>query len=168
MSHFDTGHAGFGRRRPSSCAVAASLAASRRTNERLWARAQASEAHSYSRLIGCLRRRYPHGAGFNRGCASRARKPLGKENHGFAVHHRAIPLAHDLKIRSTLAKRRTGLPAIGLQKIGRRGKHVGNAAPEIVIVDAIFHVWQKLRLADLARLGADQIVQEKIAALDDL
>src|SRR5262249_54546055 len=77
--------------------------------------------------------------------ASRARKPLGKENHGFAVHHRAVPLAHDLKIRGTLAERRTGLPAVGLQKIGRRGKHVGNAAPEIdvpvaVIVDAIFHV----------------------------
>jgi len=38
-----------------------------------------------------------------------------------------------------------GAPAVGLQKIGRRGEHVRRAAPEInvtvaVIVDAIFHV----------------------------
>jgi hypothetical protein len=51
-------------------------------------------------------------------------------------------------------------PTVGLQKIGRRGKYVGNTVPEIdvpvvVIVDAIFHVrgWQKLRLANLARIG---------------
>ncbi len=42
--------------------------------------------------------------------------------------------------------------------------------PVAVIVDAIFDVRgrQKLRLADLARVGADQIAQEKITALDDL
>ena len=42
--------------------------------------------------------------------ASGFRKPLGKENQGFAVHHRPVPLAHDLEIRGTLAERRTGPP----------------------------------------------------------
>src|SRR5258706_15057220 len=108
-------------------------------------------------------------------CPSGFRKPLGKENHGFAVHHRPVPLAHDLEIRGALAERRASAPAVGLQKIGRRGEHVRHAAPEIdgtvaVIVDAIFEVrgWQKLRLAELARGGADQVSQDKIAALDDL
>src|SRR5258708_30845947 len=85
------------------------------------------------------------------------------------------PLAHDLEIRGALAERRAGPPAVGLQKIGRRGENVGNAVPEIdvsvaVIVDAIFHVrgWQKLRLADLACVRTDQVAQKKNAALDDL
>ena len=108
-------------------------------------------------------------------CASGFRKALGKENHGFAVHHRPVPLAHDLEIRGALAKRRAGPPAVGLQKISGRGEYVGNAVPEIdvpvaVIVEAIFHVrgWQKLRLADLASVGTDQVSHVKIAALDDL
>src|SRR5712692_1467866 len=108
-------------------------------------------------------------------CASRSRETLGKENHGLAVHHRPVPLAHDLEIRGALAERLAGAPAVGLQEIGRRREHVGHAVPQIdtpvaVIVEAIFDVrgWQKLRLADLTRVGAYQITQEKIAALDDL
>jgi hypothetical protein len=63
-----------------------------------------------------------------------------------------------------------GAPAVGFQKIGRRGEHVRHAVPEIdvpvaIIVDAIFDVrgWQKLRRADLTRVGAYQITQEKLA-----
>jgi hypothetical protein len=91
-------------------------------------------------------------------------KSLGKQNQGLAVYHRPVPLAHDLEIRGAFAEWRTGAPAIGLQKVGRRGEYVGHAMPQVnasvaVIVDAIFDVggWQKLRLADLARVGADQI-----------
>src|ERR1700680_1701823 len=42
--------------------------------------------------------------------------------------------------------------------------------PIAVIIDPIFDVRgrQKLRLADLARIGTDQVAQGKIAALDDL
>ena len=42
--------------------------------------------------------------------------------------------------------------------------------PIAVIIDTIFDVrrGQKLRLADLARIGANQVAQRKIAALDDL
>src|SRR5215469_15243279 len=51
-------------------------------------------------------------------------------------------LAHDREIRGTLTEPCTDAPPVGLQKIGRRGKHVGNAVPEIdvpvaVIIDAI-------------------------------
>ena len=51
-------------------------------------------------------------------CASGFRKALGKENHGFAVRHRPVPLTHDLEIRGTLAKGRSGAPTVGLEKIG--------------------------------------------------
>jgi hypothetical protein len=62
-----------------------------------------------------------------------------------AVHHRPVPLAHDLEIRGALAERRTRAPAVAFQEIGRRGEHVGYAMPEIdvsvaIIIHAIFDV----------------------------
>ena len=86
-----------------------------------------------------------------------------------------VPLAHDLEIRGSLAERRAGVPAVFLKKVGRRGEHIWHAVPEIdmpvtIIVDAVFNIGgrQKLRLADLSRIGADQVARGKIAALNDL
>src|SRR5262249_41792347 len=102
-------------------------------------------------------------------------QPLSKEGHGLAVHHRPIPLAHDLEIRGALAKLRAGAPAVGFEEIGCRGEHVGHASSEIdasvaIIIDAIFDVGgrQKLRLADFASVGTDQLALGKIAALENL
>src|SRR5262245_41199560 len=68
-----------------------------------------------------------------------------------------------------------GLPAIGFEQIGGRGQHVWNGMAQIdmavaVVVDAVLDVRrrQKLCLADLASIGADEIAQRQIAALDDL
>ena len=52
-------------------------------------------------------------------CDSGCHQLLGQENHGLAVHHRSVPLAHDLEIRGALGERPAGAPAIGLQEIGR-------------------------------------------------
>jgi hypothetical protein len=91
---------------------------------------------------------------------------LGKEGYGLAVHHRPVPLAHDLEIRGALAERGAGAPAVGFQEIGCRGEHVGHATSEIdasiaIIIHTIFDVrgGQKLRLADFAGVGTNQLAQ---------
>src|SRR6266567_1829828 len=109
------------------------------------------------------------------GRASGSRQPFGEQDHGFAIHLGPVPLTHDLEICRAFTERRTRAPTVGLQQIGRRGEHIRYAMPEIdtavsVIIDAVFDIGgrQKLRLADLPRIGADHVAQRKIAALDDL
>src|SRR6266487_2410728 len=107
--------------------------------------------------------------------ASRSRQPFGEEDHGLAIHLGPVPLAHDLEIRRAFTEWRARAPTVGLQQIGRRGEHIRHAVSEIdtavaVIIDAVFDIGgrQKLRLADLSRIGADHVAQRKIAPLDDL
>ena len=105
-----------------------------------------------------------------------AAQPLRHQDDGLAVDLGVIPLTHrHLEIRRARGKRRAGPPAIGLEQIGGRGQHIWNGMAQIdmavaVVVDAVLDVRrrQKLCLADLAGIGADEIAQRQIAALDDL
>src|SRR6185312_210035 len=105
---------------------------------------------------------------------SPARETLREEHDGLAIDLRPVPLAHGIEIRRALLEWLTGLPAIGLQEVGRGCEHVRHAVTQIdaavaVKIDAVLDVGrrQKLRLADLARVGADQIAQRQIATLND-
>src|ERR1700719_199069 len=109
------------------------------------------------------------------GFRSPSRQPFGEEGDGLAIPLGPVPLAHHLEIRRAFTEWRAGAPTVGPQQIGRRGEHIRHAVSEIdmavaVIIDAVFDIggWQKLRLADLPRIGADHVAQRKIAALDDL
>ena len=107
---------------------------------------------------------------------SPAAQPLRHQHNGLAVDLGVSPLTHrHLEIRRARGKRRARLPAIGLEQIGGRGQHIWNGMAQIdmavaVVVDAVLDVRrrQKLCLADLAGIGADEIAQRQIAALDDL
>src|SRR6516165_5785924 len=107
---------------------------------------------------------------------SPAAQPLRHQHDGLAVDLGVIPLTHrHLEIRRARGKRRAGPPAVGLEQIGGRGQHIWDGMAQIdmavaVVVDAVLDVRrrQKLCLADLAGIGADEIVQRQIAALDDL
>ena len=96
-------------------------------------------------------------------CASGFRKPLSKENHGFAVYHRPVPLAHDVEICSALAEWRAGAPAVGFQKIGRRGEHVRHAVPEIDVPVAEEYAATRVIPARIKR--AKQLMQRHAALL---
>ena len=70
---------------------------------------------------------------------------------------------------------RAGLPAVGLQQIGGRGEHVRHAVAQVdmavaVVVDAVLDIRrrQKLRLPDLACIGADKLALRQVAALKNL
>jgi hypothetical protein len=43
----------------------------------------------------------------------------------------------DLEIRGALAEWRASAPAVGLQKIGRRGEHVRHAVPQVDVTVAV-------------------------------
>src|SRR5258705_7684886 len=106
---------------------------------------------------------------------SPSHQPVGEIADGLAIDRRAIPFAHRLEIRRALAIRRAGPEAASVQQVGGGGEHVGHAVAEIdvavaVEIDAGFDIGrrQDLRLADLAGVSADHVVEAKVAALHDL
>ena len=99
---------------------------------------------------------------------------LREQHHGLAIDLGPVPLAHHLEILRALAEGCPGLPAVGLEQIGGRRQHIRHAVAEIdmavaVKIDAILDVGrrQELRLPDLAGVGADQVAQRQVAALED-
>jgi hypothetical protein len=81
-------------------------------------------------------------------------------------------LAKSDKARADLGE---AVKTAAFKQIGGRGQHIWDGMAQIdmavaVVVDAVLDVRrrQKLCLADLAGIGADEIVQRQIAALDDL
>src|SRR3954463_3887534 len=92
-----------------------------------------------------------------------------------AVDRCPVPLAHRFEIRRAFAVGRAALEAAGVQQVRGGGENIWHAVAEIdmavaVEIDAVLDVGrrQKLRLADFAGEGADQVAQGKIAALHDL
>src|SRR3954453_23961181 len=92
-----------------------------------------------------------------------------------AVDRRPVPLAHGFEIRRALAVGRAALEAAGVQQVCGGGENIGDAVAEVDVavaieIDAVLDVgrWQKLRLADFAGEGANQVAQGEIAALHDL
>ncbi len=74
-----------------------------------------------------------------------------------------LPLAHDVEICSALAEWRAGAPAVGFQKIGRRGEHVRHAVPEIDVPVAEEYAATRVIPARIKR--AKQLMQRHAALL---
>src|ERR1043165_2619255 len=72
-------------------------------------------------------------------------QPVGEERDGLAIDLTPVPLPHHLEIRGAFAVGLTGLPAVGLEQVRRRGKHVRHAVAQIdmavaVEIDAVLDV----------------------------
>ena len=75
-----------------------------------------------------------------------------------------VPLAHHLEIPRAGVERRAGAPAVHLQQIGGRGKHIRHGMAQIdatvsVEIYSVFDVggWQELGLPDLGRRTPDRL-----------
>ena len=75
-----------------------------------------------------------------------------------------VPLVHHLEIPGAGAERRASAPAVHLQQIGGRGKHIRHRMAQIdatvsVEIYSVFDVggWQELGLPDLACIGVDEV-----------
>ena len=97
---------------------------------------------------------------------------LGEQHQRLAIDLRVIPLVHSVEIRGAFVIRLSRLPAVGFQKVRRRGQHIRHRVAQIdaavaVEIDAVFDIGrrQKLRLADFAGKGADEVALGEIAAL---
>src|SRR5580700_1529304 len=102
--------------------------------------------------------------------AGHGREAIGEIGDRARIYIRLVPLLDDAEIRGSGTPRLSTLPAIALQVIRRRGKHVRNAADEVppaAVIDGEFDVGgrHELRLPDLARPGTAHLAWAQIAAI---